>query len=267
MPRGVPEHVLERRGDGGTRRAEGAAQQRLDGEGSSGRGVMPDRPVDDRGRRPRRLTQTGPREQPRHGLLPDHPGHGLDHPTQHAPADVRVGPVLAGRRLAGDLLHQPGQGPVVVAAVLVEPELQGRAQRYGRAVRQEVAKGRGLRPRTPPQFRNMSGHLIVQGQVVLGVEDRQRRGDHRLGERTDREPGGRRHRAPGSHVCHAAVRRDPLSVPDHPECHPGNPVCHRMLLEKDGKHTLVHGPSVVRVDRVLRSASGGPGARPIPYRS
>ena len=53
----------------------------------------------------------------------------------------------------------------------------------------------------------------------------------------------------GSHVCDAAVRRDRLSVPEHPERRPGNTMRRRVPLEKDGKRTLIHGPSVVRGER------------------
>ena len=86
---------------------------------------------------------------------------------------------------------------------------------------------------------------------MLGAEDRHRRSNHRLGERADPEPGGRRHGARVSQVCDTAVGRDPLSVPDDPDCRPRDPLRRRVPLEKDGKRTLIHGPSVVRVECVL----------------
>ena len=40
-------------------------------------------------------------------------------------------------------------------------------------------------------------------------------------------------------------------MPEYPECHPGNALRRRVSLEKDGKRTPIHGPSVVRGTHAL----------------
>ena len=133
VPPGVPEHVLQCRGNDRAGRAVGAAQQRFHRNGALCRDFMSDRPVDHRGLRPGRpcrVHQSGRSEQVRHRVLPHHSGHGLDRSTQHTPSGVRIRPVLPGRRLGSDLLHQPGQCQVILAVMLIEPELQSGPQRH-----------------------------------------------------------------------------------------------------------------------------------------
>jgi hypothetical protein len=114
-----------------------------------------------------------------------------------------------------------------------------------RPVGHQGAQGPSLRPSTPPQLRHVGGNRIVEGELTLSVEDRQRRRHHRLGEQADPEPGGRRHRARGSHVFDTAVRRDRIPAAEDPERRSGDPVRRRMSLKDDCEGFLVQGPSVV----------------------